>query len=612
MKTRNTLLLFCLLFLSLPAGAAPPAKVPWAPHRTGRAIHKCLVATRRIHARSNRPAEKVHVWFLLPSDEPGQKVEDFRFQPEPKEILTDEFGRKIAHFYFPEIPAGGWALARWAARVSTSSVRFPPVPALRSRAVKADEAIRRLYLADGPYYKINDPYIRKTAARIKGGEKDPALLVRKIALHLSRNLSYEMTGGWDDAATVLRRGTGSCSEYTYTFIALCRAAGIPARFVGATMCRRAVGPSFDRPHHRWAEAFLEGYGWVQVDPLRRDCLGRNSFTISSPRCVLGHGDGGVEPMGWKYTSTTKARGRPSITEEFFWCEDPGKETYLRILDLGAEKEKGGLSPVSIVNSLARIEEGLCVPFLADHLADGDEETLREAARALCRIDTRCARDVRYRFRRSPEVWKALARNLERVLGKKGPRKAGEWIPLFPGGKRPLRKPESGPFRRKGKVLTNSGRDGTVLFPYLTGDRYVIDLTFKVSGAGECALLFACDGREGFLKLPFFPPDFPLRKKNYIQGTTTSCRRGLYAVEPGKAHRAVVAVDRWKASFYLDGKKIFTQNDPAIGLGRIGLSAWGGKTTLSVGRLHVFEAEPGENVEDTAAELSGPPDSLGAR
>ncbi len=597
-KARKDLLLLVFsLFLALPAGAAPPGEGPWAPHQEGRALHRCLVATRRIRARRDRPARQVHVWFLVPQNEPGQVVENLRYQPEPKEIITDKFGRKIAHFYFPEIPAGGRAVARWAARISTAPVRFLTAPKNRSPKVKAGPEIRRLYLADGPYYGIHSPYIQKIAAEIRGKEKDPARLVRRIALYLQAHLSYEMIGGWDKAEVVLKRGTGSCSEYTYSFIALCRAMGIPARFVGATMLRRRDGPSFDRAHHRWAEAFLEGYGWVQADPLRRDCLGRRSFTISSPRCVLGHGDGGEEPMGWKYTSMVRAKGRPYISEEYFWCEDPGKKSFRRVLDLGAGKPGKKRALESKVKALAGIGEGLCVPFLADSLASRDQAARAEAARAICRISTRAARDIRYRFRRSGRIWDLFSRALAKALGRTGRAKAGTWVFLFPWkGASPGRK-ALGPFKAKKGLLTNSGRDGEALFPMVTSDRYLVDLTFRTGGAGECALLLAHDGRDRFLRLPFFPPDSPLRKRNYLQGTSTSCRRGLYGVEPGRFHRAVVAVDRWKASFYLDGKKVFDQSDPAVGLGRIGLSAWGGRTTFSIRRLRVLEVPPDKDLAD---------------
>jgi transglutaminase-like putative cysteine protease len=82
-------------------------------------------------------------------------------------------------------------------------------------------------------------------------------------------VDYELVGGWNTAPAVLKRGTGSCSEYTFVFIALCRAAGLPARYTGS-IAIRGDDASLDDVFHRWAEVYLPNYGWIPVDPSRGD------------------------------------------------------------------------------------------------------------------------------------------------------------------------------------------------------------------------------------------------------------------------------------------------------------------------------------------------------
>ncbi|MCD6331566.1 MAG: transglutaminase domain-containing protein [Thermoplasmata archaeon] len=47
----------------------------------------------------------------------------------------------------------------------------------------------------------------------------------KLHDYVIKTLDYAIDGRWDDAPTVLKRGNGSCSEYCFAYIALCRAAG---------------------------------------------------------------------------------------------------------------------------------------------------------------------------------------------------------------------------------------------------------------------------------------------------------------------------------------------------------------------------------------------------
>ena len=77
-------------------------------------------------------------------------------------------------------------------------------------------------------------------------------------------LHYEPQEDEKGALWALVNGAGDCSEYSYLFVALCRAVGIPARV--------NVGFGFQGSQesvvegHMWAEYYLQGYGWVPVDP----------------------------------------------------------------------------------------------------------------------------------------------------------------------------------------------------------------------------------------------------------------------------------------------------------------------------------------------------------
>lgn len=73
---------------------------------------------------------------------------------------------------------------------------------------------------------------------------------------------YERGALW-----ALENGTGDCSEYSYLFVALCRAAGIPARI--QTGFAFHLSNEKLKDGHMWAEYYLENYGWIPVDATWR-------------------------------------------------------------------------------------------------------------------------------------------------------------------------------------------------------------------------------------------------------------------------------------------------------------------------------------------------------
>jgi transglutaminase-like putative cysteine protease len=61
-------------------------------------------------------------------------------------------------------------------------------------------------------------------------------------------------------------GHGVCQDFTHIFIAACRAAGIPARYISGHLFRRD-GQHLQEAAHAWAEAWVDDLGWVAFDTL---------------------------------------------------------------------------------------------------------------------------------------------------------------------------------------------------------------------------------------------------------------------------------------------------------------------------------------------------------
>lgn len=70
----------------------------------------------------------------------------------------------------------------------------------------------------------------------------------------------------------LQAGSGCCEEYASLFVAVCRASGIPARIVNGyandrdELAEDETLINMTGRRHQWAEFYLDGKGWIPVDP----------------------------------------------------------------------------------------------------------------------------------------------------------------------------------------------------------------------------------------------------------------------------------------------------------------------------------------------------------
>ncbi len=102
------------------------------------------------------------------------------------------------------------------------------------------------------------PVAPLAAAAIQGQEGARARAVALLtALHAKVAYGGPM-GSRDGVEQVLGRGAGRCWDKSDVYIALCRAAGLPARQVAGWVPALGAG-------HVWTEVHLAGEGWIPVD-----------------------------------------------------------------------------------------------------------------------------------------------------------------------------------------------------------------------------------------------------------------------------------------------------------------------------------------------------------
>ena len=251
--------------------------------------------------------KKLEVNIALPENRDNQKLlQNFQYNIPPKEIKTDKWGQKTAYYEFNDIQPGEKKEIQVASVFETNTLRYFIYPEKVGSLDDIPEDIKKKYLEDDVKYQINSDVIQRTVKKVVGDEINPYWIMRKLHQYLIDHLRYLMDGAWDMAPTVITNGHGSCSEYSFAYIALCRAAGLPARYVGSVWDRKEY-VYMDDVYHRWVEVYLPNYGWVPTDPTHGDRVSPRDQAypigyVSNKALITTQSGGGSETMEWTYNS----------------------------------------------------------------------------------------------------------------------------------------------------------------------------------------------------------------------------------------------------------------------------------------------------------------------
>ena len=142
----------------------------------------------------------------------------------------------------------------------TLVVRREGLAALQSRyLLPALDTALAAYLDPEPLIQSNNPRIEAQARQIIGrgrnAGKAAELLTHWVFGHVRREVALTVPS----AVQVLEQRVGDCNEHTVLYVALVRAAGLPARAAAGVVYLR--GRFY---YHAWPEVFLGE--WVAVDP----------------------------------------------------------------------------------------------------------------------------------------------------------------------------------------------------------------------------------------------------------------------------------------------------------------------------------------------------------
>ncbi|MHB8573326.1 MAG: transglutaminase family protein [Candidatus Dormibacteria bacterium] len=205
-------------------------------------------------------AETVMECRMRPLDGMGQKVLKFELDVEPEARVRsyrDGFGNHVHYFNF--MPPHSRVVVRSLAVVSTA-------PAQQSFDLDGHPEDFLQFR----FPVVDVPGIRELAERFRpaaGSAASAQESLEALTLAINREFEYraETTDVYTGVDEVLATRVGVCQDFAHLFVAVCRAMGVPARYVSGYIHsgagRVGVGAS-----HAWGEAWVPGLGWLGHDP----------------------------------------------------------------------------------------------------------------------------------------------------------------------------------------------------------------------------------------------------------------------------------------------------------------------------------------------------------
>jgi transglutaminase-like putative cysteine protease len=127
-----------------------------------------------------------------------------------------------------------------------------------------------------PLVESREPELALTAATVVDTNRNALVVAERLNTWVHRSLAKTITVGIPSALQVLRARRGDCNEHTQLYVAMARAAGLPARV--ATGLAYIDGKFY---YHAWPEVFVGR--WIAVDPT----LGQFPANAAHLRFALG-------------------------------------------------------------------------------------------------------------------------------------------------------------------------------------------------------------------------------------------------------------------------------------------------------------------------------------
>jgi len=220
-----------------------------------------------VHVVPPADSRKVRVWVPLPSSDSFQTISELELNAPVKVQVRKEPKYRDRYGYLDvdsDRVKDGFSI-----RLAFHVTRY-------ERRVNAAGSSS----SEGPFPKAVMPFLQpdglvptdgtiETLAREQAqGLTDPLQKAQRIYDYVLFAMSQDAHGagtGRGDALWAAESHRGDCTDFHSLFIAMARAAGIPARFAIGFSLPEAQEQGTVQGYHSWAEFYVNGRGWIPVD-----------------------------------------------------------------------------------------------------------------------------------------------------------------------------------------------------------------------------------------------------------------------------------------------------------------------------------------------------------
>ncbi|MCJ7472156.1 MAG: PKD domain-containing protein, partial [Actinobacteria bacterium] len=272
-----------IITLTATAGSASDSAITtiWVAEYAGNIMildrYDCTVEVEVI-LQNNGPGSLKEVTYgmdIPTTMDPFQQISNIYSEPQDFTENTDNNGNIIYKYYLGTVSEGTSESIKvsYDANISqfviSENISILGTTNKQETGQELDNYLKSQNLIDSDSAPIKD-----AVEKVVGSEDDSYKIAEKLYNFVVDNFEYDFVRLAEKeridykASELLKIKKGVCTDYAILYAALCRAAGIPAKYIGGIPIDSVISEEDKELEtaHAWNEIYLPDYGWIPIDP----------------------------------------------------------------------------------------------------------------------------------------------------------------------------------------------------------------------------------------------------------------------------------------------------------------------------------------------------------